>query len=219
MATGAGDVEQLHFDSRGEDWPIESVTIFVDVSDLGTGGENYAEVTRMLKLKPPPGVMELVLEGLPTTLKTDSIRAELTVSGGAAKILEVSNDTKTRVLKDTEYQSKIKELTNEIRQLQEEITRVQTRQNFMNMYAQSIINSNEQSPEQGAPISEKLMDGQTLDKVAEFLKFYDGQNENCDEALVDLEKQRQELQKQINKVGVVVLREYVAGCGVSWSPG
>lgn len=194
-----GEVEQIKFDGRGDDWPIESVTVFVDVSDQGTGGENFAEVTRMLKFGPPQGVLELVIEGIPTTLKPDSIRAELTVPG-AAKILEVSNDSKSRVLKDTELESRIKELQAEKRRILEEIARVQNRQNFMGLYAQSIIESNEKSPEQGAPISEKLMDAQTIGKLGNFMDFYDKQNESNDEALVKLVKEREAVDKEIAKV-------------------
>lgn len=203
----AEEAEQVVFDAAGEDCPIESVTVFVDVAEakVSKGAElkeNFAEITRTVKFSPPAGQVEVVLEGLPNSVKPDSIRAELKRASGCT-ILEVANDTKTISREDTEHDKQLKELDDQIAALNRQASRLMKRSGWLQNYANSIVKTNTKpvQVESGQrPVGEQLMEASTLEKLDGFMGFMVDESKKHDGEITKIGLQMEQLQKARTEV-------------------
>lgn len=196
------DTEQLVFDAATDDWPIESVTVYESSGDSSVHtAHNLAEITRNLKFAPPDGQKELILEGLPETIKPESIKTEL--KSLHATILEVSYDQKWVKEETTERSKKIKEYEERIDDLRKQYSRVVEKKDWVTQYANAVIPVDVRSVSgdglsgDTVPISALLMDKSSIDKVDGFISFLDEQGEKLDKDCVVLTK---EINKQVKEL-------------------
>ena len=208
------EVEQLVFDASSDDCAIDTVTVFVDAAEakVSKGAalkENFAEITRVVKFSAPAGQVEVIIEGLPNSVKPDSIRAELTRATGCT-ILEVSNDTKTVTREDTEHDKQLKELDEQIAAVNRKASRLNKRKAWLQNYANSVVKTNTKPVQVEAgqrPVGERLMESSTLQKLDGFMGFYVDELKTHDAKMSEITVKIEELQRaraEVSQIGVEV---------------
>jgi len=127
----------INLDTAG--CPIDSVTVFRD----------RAEITRFVNVTAQGGVQEIVIKGLPKTVKPESIH----VSGGSgsATILEVSYsvvyDYSIKNEKHSQFTKQIEEFERKLTELNNAETRLKAQQDMIRSYGNSIVSPGSLSKE------------------------------------------------------------------------
>jgi uncharacterized protein (TIGR02231 family) len=193
-----------------KDCPVRAVKVY----------NSLAEVTRMLKIQLVPGEQEIILEKIPRTIQRDSVRVSGVGDSDATVLEVVYRDRKEDVTHDQTRRHELDDLIEkaqvELKELNASAARLQAETDFVQHYADSIVDVNSKQSKQVSELTQK----DTLENVTKFMEYFkkqlsrvDDDNYKVQNLIKDKEEEianlRKELQQQKPEKTSETFREVV----------